>query len=314
MQDWDVFRYLLAIHRHGGLSGAARALGVTHATVSRQLDRAEARLGAKLFDRMPAGLTATDAGAAAAAHAEAMEAELIALDLALTPEEVGPLAITMPPLLAITHLAADLRDFARANPRIVLSVLSDNRVFDLHRREADLAIRVTRSPAESLWGRKLTEQRVGFFAAPELINAYTAALSGSGEPIPLISFTAWKTPVLTEIQQVLPGAYSAVTCDDMPAALGLAAVGMGIVRTPLCIGAAAPGLELIEGLPQRFSAPIWALTHPDLRRTLKVRRAMAFLAERYAQAAPRYLGLDAVATTKKGGPSEPPSEVETSNS
>ena len=55
MSDWDVFRYVLAIQRHGGLSGAARALGVNHATVSRQLDRAEKQIGAKLFDRFQSG-------------------------------------------------------------------------------------------------------------------------------------------------------------------------------------------------------------------------------------------------------------------
>ena len=304
MQDWDVFRYLLAIHRHGGLSGAARALGVTHTTVSRQLDRAEARLGAKLFDRLPSGLIATDAGAAAVARAEKIEAELVRLDLALTPEDEGALAITLPPLLTFTHVANDLRDFAQANPRISLSILSDNRVFDLHRREADLAIRVTRNPAESLWGRKLTDQRVGFFAAPELIDAYAGALSGAGDPVPVISFTGWKTPILAEMQEALPGAFVAVTCDDMPAALGLATAGMGVLRTSLCIGRTAPGLNLIESLPQSYYAPIWLLTHPDLRRTPKVRRAMQFLVERYALAAPLYMG--APGRHEKGDPGGPP--------
>ncbi|MBX2853885.1 MAG: LysR family transcriptional regulator [Rhodobacteraceae bacterium] len=304
MQDWDVFRYLLAIHRHGGLSGAARVLGVSHATVSRQLDRAEAQLGAKLFDRMPGGLSATDAGDSAVARAEAIEAELIGLDLALTPEEEGPLAITMPPLLATTHLAADLRDFATANPRISLSVLTDNRVFDLHRREADLAIRVTRAPTESLWGRKLTDQRVGYFASPDLIDAHAAALAGSGDPIPFISFTAWKGPLLAEIPEALPGAFVNVTCDDMSAAMGLAATGMGVVRSALCIGSVAPGLRLIETLPLGSYAPIWMLTHPDLRRALKIRRAMRFLADRYAQASALYLGESGV--DEKGGPIRPP--------
>lgn len=290
MEDWDVFRYLLAIERHGGLSGAARALGVTHATVSRQLDRAEARLGAKLFDRFPSGLTATPAGVAAVARAEAIEGELIALDLTLTPENEGPLSITMPPLMMRTHLAADFRDFARAHPQITLSILSDNRVFDLHRREADLAIRVSRDPAESLWGRKLAEQRTGYFAAPAFIDTHRAALEGSGDAVPLIGFTAWRSPMPAELAEALPGAEVVAVCDDMLAALNLAEAGLGVVRAPMFVGATAPGLQRIETLPRRDYAPIWLLTHPDLRRTPKVRMAMRFLAERFAQAARLYMG------------------------
>ncbi len=290
MQDWDIFRYLLAIQRHGGLSGAARALGVTHSTVSRQLDRAETLLAAKLFDRFQTGLTPTQAGQAAVARAEAIEADLISLNLELTPEDAGPLAITVPPLLMTTHLAADLRDFARDNPQIELSVLSDNRVLDLHRREADLAIRITRTPAESLWGRKLVDQRTGFFAAPEFATAHATALAGSDDPAPIISFTAWTQPILPEIAQALPGAHIAAVCDDMPAALGLAASGMAMVRAPFFAGNATPGLELVPTLPRSDYMPIWILTHPDLRRTLKVRRAMRFLSERFESAAQTYLG------------------------
>ena len=305
MNDWDLFRYILAIERHGGLSAAARALGVTHATVSRRLDQAEAQLGAKLFDRLPSGLTATAAGAAAAARAAAIETELLALDAALTPDDEGPLSITAPPLALRTHLAADLRDFAEAHPRIALSVLSDNRVFDLHRREADLAIRVTKAPAESLWGRKLTDQRTGFFAAPTFVDQHAEALAGSGDQVPVISFAAWAAPLLGEIIEALPGAYVAARCDDMLAALGLAAAGLGLVRAPLFAGDANGGLKLVETLPLRDYAPVWILAHPDMRRTPKVRKAMQFLGERFAQASATYMGTISMGAESKDGASSP---------
>lgn len=289
MKDWDVFRYLLAISRHGGLSGAARALGVTHATVSRQLDRAEAQLGAKLFDRFQSGLTATDAGDAAVARAEAIEAELLALDLSLTEEHSGPLSITSPPLMMRGHMAGDLRDFAEANPKIELSVLSDNRVFDLHRREADLALRVTRTPAESLWGRKVATQRAGYFATADFERRYQAPLSGSGDAVPVISFTAWPKPLPSDLAEPLPGAYVATVCDDMLAALCLAEAGAALVRAPFHVANATRRLRLVASLPLSEYAPIWILTHPDLRRTPKVRKAMEFLGERFAKAAATYV-------------------------
>lgn len=290
MQDWDIFRYILAIRRHGGLSGAARALGVTHATVSRNLGRAEEMLGVRLFDRRPDGLVATAEGEAAVRRAEAAEAEFLALDASLAGAEAGPLTITVPPLMLRTHLAGDLRDFVAASPGLELSVLSDNRVFDLHRREADLAIRVTRRPADSLWGRRIAGQRAGYFATPDFIAAHREALEAGG-PVPLISFTAWPDPVPKELAGILPGAFVAARCDDMPAGIELVKAGLGLTRMPLFAGRSEPALTLIQTLPTPAYAPVWLLTHPDMRRAPLVRRAMRFLARRYAASAGLYAGL-----------------------
>ena len=290
MHDWDMFRIILAVSRHGGLSGAARALGVTHATVARRLAQAEAALGAKLFDRYQSGLTPTEAGAAAAARAEAIEAEVLALDLTLTPGDEGPLSITVPPLLMRTHLARDLAELALAHPRLSLSVLSDNRVFNLHRREADIAIRVSRNPAESLWGRKLTSQRSGWFASPGFAENHAAALAGALERFPVISFAAWPAALPKDIDEHMPGAFSVAVCDDMLAAVGLARAGLGALRAPFFVADGDAGLVRLDSLPAREYAPIWLLTHPDLRRTPRVRLAMRFLADRFAANTQLYLG------------------------
>ncbi|MEM7177827.1 MAG: LysR family transcriptional regulator [Pseudomonadota bacterium] len=288
MQDWDIFRYILAIRRHGGLSGAARALDVTHATVSRKLARAEAQLATKLFHRLPGGLTPTPAGEAAIARAEAAEAEFIALDLSLAGAEAGPLTITVPPLLMRGHLARDLHSFVADNPGVDLAILSDNRIYDLHRREADIAIRVSRQPAESLWGRKVADQRAGYFATQAFIDAHRPALEGGGGPVPVVRFTAWTTPVPPELSQCLPGAYSAAVSDDMPSAIELVKAGFGLTRIPLFAARAEPALCRIETLPLPAYSPIWMLTHPDLRHAPLVRQAMQFLAQRFQQAAATY--------------------------
>lgn len=289
MDDWDPLRYVLAIDRHGGLSGAARALGVTHATVSRNLAKAEAALGQRLFDRLPGGLTPTDAGRAAAARAAAMEAEVAGLGLSLAGREEGPLAITAPPLMLRGHLAADLAALAAAHPAMRLSVLSDNRVLDLHRREADIAVRVARAPAESLWGRRVASQRAGYFATAEVIAAHGPALAGAGGPAPLISFAGWPAPTPRDLALRLKDVRVAAVCDDMPAAIELARAGLGLVRLPFAAARAEPALRLVETLPTLDYAPVWLLTHPDLRRAPLVRLAMTFLADGFAAASADYL-------------------------
>ena len=289
MQDWDVFRYVLAIERHGGLSGAARALGVTHATVSRQLDRAEDILGAKLFDRMPAGLTPTIAGRAAADRAKAAEAELIALDLSLMDAEKGAISITVPPLMMRAHVARDLYDFKTTYPGIDLTIRADNRVFNLHRREADIAIRVSRKPAESLWGRKALDQQAGYFASRDFLTQHAVAIEAGTGPIPVISFDRWPLPVPKDVTQRFPEAFAVATCDDMMAGLELVKAGLGLTRIPFFIARFEPDLIRVEALPISGYGPVWLLTHPDLRRTPIVQLAMRFLADRFKTAKHVYM-------------------------
>jgi DNA-binding transcriptional LysR family regulator len=62
--QWDDVRFFRAVARTGSLSGAARALGVGHVTVGRQLTLLEERLGLKLLNRTPDGFSTTSAGQA----------------------------------------------------------------------------------------------------------------------------------------------------------------------------------------------------------------------------------------------------------
>ena len=293
MQDWDDLRYLAAAARAEGLSGAARALGTTHATVSRRITRMEEDLGTALFDRLPTGLRLTEAGARAFAAAEAVEAEILALDLALTARDArlsGPLRVTVPPLIVTDALAADFRDFRARHPDIALEVLGDNRILNLHRREADVAIRVSRTPSDTLWGRRLVDQQAAFYAAPALRDRIARALAANDRdyPLPLISFTVWKTPVPRRLAAVFPALRVVTACDDMVAAVRLGVAGMGIVRAPVFLGEGTEGLVRVEGLPVTDYSPIWLLTHPDLRRTPRVTAFMRFVGARMAARAGDY--------------------------
>lgn len=285
MRDWDMLRYVLEIRREGGLSGAARSLNVTHATVSRQLAKAESDLGVILFNRLPTGLEATNAGRDVATHAEAVEAEVLALDLALTAHEdqaTGPLRLTVPPLLFASGLAEDLTLFQHDNPGIELSLLGDNQILNLHRREADIAIRVSHDPAESLWGRVIARQTAAWFATPDFISSHAGGLAGGDAAVPVISFTAWKTPIPAQVAALMPGAFVVLTSDDMVGAAALARAGMGMVRMPYFLGADDPRLVRVPGLPLVDYLPIWALTHPDLKRVPRVAHMMQFLAQRFS--------------------------------
>ena len=303
MTDWDSLRYILAVAREGGLSGAARVLGVNHATVSRQLAKAEDAAGVRFFTRLASGLQPTEAGQVAINHAEEVEARMVALDMALAARdetEEGELRITIPPLLADDHFAEDLKEFKALHPAIDLSIVGSTEVLNLHRREADVAIRVTRSPEESLWGRMMTAQRAGWFASPDFVERHAETLAGRGKDrqLPYVSFTAWAQNCPSALFAEMPNCTVAVRTDDMVSAMALARQGVGMVRASHFLGHADAGLVRVPGLELTDHIPIWVLTHPDLRHVPRVTEFMRFIAGRFSARRALYMGPDeAIANT-----------------
>src|SRR5690242_20666635 len=144
LSDWDGLRYVLAIARAAGLGGAAAALGVSHSTVFRRLKLLEERLGVALFERLPSGYAATDAGEQLLRAAERIEAETLALDRAITGQDrrlSGRLRVTASETLAYRVLTAEIARFRAVHAGIEVELAIDNRALDLARREADVALR-----------------------------------------------------------------------------------------------------------------------------------------------------------------------------
>jgi DNA-binding transcriptional LysR family regulator len=289
--DWDTFRLVLAIDRFGGISGAAKSLGVTHATVSRRRARAECEASMLFFDRLPAGLRLTKVGAAVLAQAEDMEPGLDRLERTLVSAETGlagPLRITLPPLLLIGDLAATIARFAEAYPEIELHFVGDNQLLNLHQREADVAIRVTHKPPETLWGRKVTEQSAGFYAGTGWLVESQISKDVQSFALPLISFSSWASGVPKIIKTVCPNARVVARCDDMVAAVQMVKAGLGVTRMPRFLGEETTGVTRLEFLPWERYFPVWCLTHPELRNAPRVKAFMRFVASAMAEQRSKY--------------------------
>jgi DNA-binding transcriptional LysR family regulator len=168
LADWDRLRVVLAVHRGRTLSAAARALGVDHTTVARRLDGFERDLGAPLFERGPEGLAATSLGEEVLAAAERMEDEVTGLLRRLDGAAGGPTGLVR--LTTTRHLAAllfapALGGFLRAHPRLQVELVGDNLSLDLSRREADLAVRLSRPEVPGVVARRLGEIALACYAA-----------------------------------------------------------------------------------------------------------------------------------------------------
>lgn len=289
MIDWSDLRFVLETVRHGGLSGGARALGVNHATVARRIQAAEQASGAVLFDRLPGGYAPTAAGLEAAKAAESMEAASAELDLAIAARDQrlsGPLTLTAPQLIVERVLAPVLAEFCAAHPDIELRLFASNETLNLSQREADVAIRISDTPAETLVGSRVAEQRAAIYVS----HAYAERLSVSPRPrLDWIRFAHWPG-VPTDLSDAWPDRRIALTVDDMVAAIGAVRAGIGATRMPCFVGETDPALTRLPDV-RLFAYPsVWVLTHRDLQRVRRIETFMSFAGTRLRQLRPLFAG------------------------
>ncbi|MCH2248459.1 MAG: LysR family transcriptional regulator [Cognatishimia sp.] len=288
MLDWNDLRFVLETARNGGTSGAARVLGVNHATVARRITSAEEALGERLFDRLPSGYVPTEAGREAVRTAEAMERLDSELDLKIAARDdriKGRLRVTAPQLFIQRVLGGILAEFTDAYPEVDLELVATNDTLNLAQREADVAIRFSKDPPETLVGRRFIDQKGAVYATPELI----ARDLGGEAPLDWVKFAHWPGPP-AEIKAVRPNLRVRLTVDDMAAAIGAVRAGIGATRMACFLGDTDPALVRVPGMPRFDYLPLWLLTHADLRHVPRIRTFMDFTAARLGKLRPVFEG------------------------
>jgi DNA-binding transcriptional LysR family regulator len=156
--DWDDLRVFEKLVEAQTLSAAARALGITHVTVARRLERLESRFGAPLFERRQSGYRLTALGQAAHDHARQMSAagDAIARLRDQQPSPRHAVRISVPRTLADRFLVPNLATIAEALREIELVIVTDTRLVSVAKWEADIAIRL--GPVED---SKMVRRKVG---------------------------------------------------------------------------------------------------------------------------------------------------------
>ena len=273
---WDDLRTVLAIARAGSLAGAARQLGVNHSTVFRRLGALETELGTRLFERAASGYSATAAGEDLCRVAERIEDEIAGLDRRLAGRDQalsGLLRLTAPDDVMERLIIAPLARFRQRHPEILIEAAIDNRNLNLTKREADIAIRPTKRPPESLVGRRIGPLAVAVYA-PEGAPAESDSLpwiaweEGTG-PASDARWLARQGPVETVVYR----------SNSLLNQLTACRVGLGRALLPCFLGDTAEGLRRLTPPLEELETDLWLLTHRDLRRTARVRALMDWLFE-----------------------------------
>ena len=276
MADWEDLHHFVALAREGTLSGAARTLGVDHATVARRVAALEASTGLKLVDRRARATTLTDDGRRIAAVASPMEEAAFAVGRAAQaakPGIDGEVSISAPPNFASSVIAPRLIRLRQQHPDIHIKLIGEKRRASLSRREADIALRLMRPVEAGLIVRKIGSFGFSLYGAPAYLEktppqalafiGYDASMAESPQEI-------WLRTIIGERDVVL-------RTNDLDTQAAAARCGLGVAALPHYLGDGDPRLQRFVVRQKPVSRDVWLAVHRDLRQVAAVRAVMEFL-------------------------------------
>ena len=266
--NWDDLRIFLAVARSGSISGGARQLGVQHSTVSRRLRAMESGLGVRLLERKKSGYELTAAGENMKLSAEKIEQEVLEVDGALGGRDArlkGELRVTAINNMASTVLMPMFASFSTKYPDVDVHIMVSNQYASLPEREADVAIRLTNTPTDTLFGKRLTTVASTIYGS----HGYVAALrKRGGEPkwlgVECCGFhRSWT-------KDACGGQHHNFFADDTLLTRAALKQGLGVAYLPCFMGDADGDLDRYCPPDPALNLGLWLLLHPDLRRNARV--------------------------------------------
>ncbi|HGP0980268.1 TPA: LysR family transcriptional regulator [Klebsiella aerogenes] len=268
--NWDDTRIFLAVARSGTLSGAAETMDMGIATLSRRLDRLEKSLAVPLFSRHQSGYRLTDDGEALLARAEALEHAGLAFGetARLQGNVAGLVRLATSDNLAAHFILPSLNGLMEKYPDLRVEVLSGVQSVNLHRRDADLAIRMVKPESGNLTLKRLG--KVGF----GLYSADTGQAGSTDVAFNHAQYIGWPEshqhlPAARWITRTLRGRPCRVEANTLLAQLSAVSAGLGLGVLPHFM-ARKNGLLCVNadiGVDQT----LWLVMHSDLAHSRRVR-------------------------------------------
>jgi len=274
MEDWDDLRYFLAVARNGSVTRAASKLGVNHSTVSRRIQAFEKKHNVRLFERIPTGYEMTQS---------AENIYPIALEIEQRSHEIerqmfgsdnrlqGKIVITAPNFIINELVMPHITEFRQNYSGIDLIFLTTADLKNMAAREADIAIRLTPQPPETLIGRQVASFSQGIYTS----KAYWAQQKKQHEVIlwnDEISLPQWT-------QSHFPDAKIAMRADTIATMVSAVKSGAGIAHMPCIMGEAQKELFRLKRELPPPAWGVWILNHVDLRSTARIRVTREFLTD-----------------------------------
>ncbi len=286
MFDWSDLKYFVAITRAGSTLAAAKSLRVNQSTVHRRLQELEKQLGCELVRRHPTGYRLTEMGEYMRAHAMRVEAAIADFERAVSAksnETRGTVKITCPEALGARLIGARLIEkFNARYPDVRLEFVMSDKILELGSGEADIAIRTRRPTENALIGRKIADSPWALYASKSYVARYGRIENANqidGRSVVVLDGALRDHPAAKWLKTVAPNAHVAARADSIAALLPSVKSGAGIALMPARVGENEKDLVRILDIRAEMVAPVYLLTHRDLRRTPRVRAFFDFIIE-----------------------------------
>jgi DNA-binding transcriptional LysR family regulator len=283
--DWNQLKAFLETAETGSLSAAARKLGLTQPTLSRQVAAIEQRMGVTLFERVGKTMALTPTGLDLLEHARTMGAAADALRLAATGRSEalgGVVSVSASDAVAAYLLPPLVMQLREQEPGIAIEVISSNALSDLLRREADIAIRHVKPEQPDLIARLIREASANFYASEEWVKVHGHPRTAKdATDLPFVGSDRSGQFLAYLRQHGLPLSEANFSCysDHTVAHWALVRQGMGIGAMMDEIARDTPGIvRVLEEVPP-VNFPIWLVTHRELRTSRRIRVVFEALAQ-----------------------------------
>ncbi|MCG6883205.1 MAG: LysR family transcriptional regulator [Silicimonas sp.] len=282
--NWDDLRIFLSVAREESLTGAAKALRLDPATVGRRIARLEEEMDTVLFAKSPQGYAPTLAGERLVARAETAEGAVSGAFADVRGEAeglTGTIRVGAPDGCATYLLPAVTCAIQAVNPGLSVQIVALPRVFNLSKREADMAIAVSRPQTGRLRVQRISDYTLGLAASRDYLAANgpiadRAALKGH----PIVGYI----PDMIFDRELDYLAEMGLETVDL--ASNLVAVQLGWLRAGGGVGvvhefALPDAPELVPVLPETFrlTRAFWLVRHADDARIDRLNRFAAALTE-----------------------------------
>jgi len=286
--DWNSLRYVLVLARLHSLQRASEELGVDPSTVSRRVRALEAEIGARFFERTPAGHDLTAVGRRWLQTAEQVEQGIEATEKETTQADLRPegrVTVSAPDHLVRHRLAGLAARFRQAYAQVDFDFRSDNEAGGGDQRESDLAICEDRPESMALASRRLASVGLGLFAAPCYLAAtpMDSSCSLSGHR------------VLARNRDVQPGADGrwlekwgaggqiVLRTGSYDALLAAAVAGLGVAVLPCFLADSDSRLVRLLGPESVALDELWLVVRRDARRVARVRAFADFILSEFGR-------------------------------
>jgi DNA-binding transcriptional LysR family regulator len=286
--DWNQARAFLITAEEGSFSAAARALGVAQPTIGRQVAALEAELGVTLFERVGTTLEMTSAGVELAEHVRSMGEAATRISLAATGTStsvVGSVCVTASEAISTHLLPPAIARLRAEHPGIELEIVASNEARDLHRREADIAVRNFRPTQPDLITRKIKDSRAHLYAAPAYLKRIGFRSARDAGKLEIFAFDRSQMMIdgLRALGLEVSRSQFPITTGNHLVQWELCKQGVGVCIMMEEVGDAEPRVRRVGKTMPVIPVPVWLVSHRELHTSRRIRIVFDLLAEELAR-------------------------------